>query len=362
MRILHFVPDIGVANGVMSVVLNYFRAMPEDIKFDVMYFKECEKDRRADIEALGGRVFHINTPGLKSFLHSDLDEFFKAHEGEYAAVHIHAPYMTCLIAPKAKKYGIKKIAAHCHSTLFSLNPENAARNKLLNMPTRIFADKLFACGTHAGEFWYGEKSDFTVLTNAIDCEKYRYDENVRKQKRDELGISDSQLAVGHIGVTSPPLKNHPYLLKVFAKIKEQRPDAVLLMAGAEETPELRSIADELGIANEAKFLGRREDIPELLNAMDVFIFPSIREGLPVSVVEAQAAGLPVLMSDTVTDEVCVTDRIYRMSTDREPQKWAEKAISEAAAKREDNCEIMKNGGWDIRTAAEKLVEYYFMEG
>lgn len=358
MRILHFVPDIGVANGVMSVVLNYFRAMPEDIKFDVMYFKECEKDRRAEIETLGGRVFHINTPGLKSFLHSDLDEFFKAHEGEYAAVHIHAPYMTCLIAPKAKKYGIKKIAAHCHSTWYSLNKKNCLRNKLLNVPTKYIADRQFACGRDAGRFWYGDDKNFTVLHNAIDCEQYRFSEKARDEKRAELGIPKDSLVVGHVGRTSPPQKNHPYLLKVFAKIKEQRPDAVLLMVGAEEMPELRSIADELGIANEAKFLGRREDIPELLNAMDVFIFPSIREGLPVSVVEAQAAGLPVLMSDTVTDEVCVTDRIYRMSTDREPQKWAEKAISEAAAKRDDNCEIMKNGGWDIRTAAEKLVEYY----
>ena len=137
MRILHFVPDIGVANGVASVVLNYFRAMPEDIKFDIMYFKECERDRRAEIEAFGGRVFRINTPGIKSFVSSELDGFFEEHKGEYAAVHIHAPYMTCLIAPKAKKHGIKKVAAHCHSTLFSLNPDNLRRNQLLNVPTRF---------------------------------------------------------------------------------------------------------------------------------------------------------------------------------------------------------------------------------
>ena len=103
MRILHFVPDIGVANGVMSVVLNYFRAMPEDIKFDVMYFKECERDRRADIEALGGRVFKMNTPGIKSFVSSELDGFFEEHRGEYAAVHIHAPYLPhCAESQKAR--------------------------------------------------------------------------------------------------------------------------------------------------------------------------------------------------------------------------------------------------------------------
>ena len=231
MRILHFVPDIGVANGVMSVVLNYFRAMPEDIKFDIMYFKECERDRRAEIEALGGRVFRINTPGIKSFVSSELDGFFEEHKGEYAAVHIHAPYMTCLIAPKAKKHGIKKVAAHCHSTLFSLNPDNLRRNQLLNLPTRFLADKLFACGREAGRYWYGKDSRFTVLPNAIDCASYAFSSEKRSAARDEFGIGDSTLVVGHVGVTSPPLKNHPYLLRVFAEIKKEHPDAVLLMAG-----------------------------------------------------------------------------------------------------------------------------------
>ena len=222
MRILHFVPDIGVANGVMSVVLNYFRAMPEDIKFDVMYFKECERDRRADIEALGGRVFKMNTPGIKSFVSSELDGFFEEHRGEYAAVHIHAPYMTCLIAPKAKKHGIKKAAAHCHSTLFSLNPDNLRRNRLLNMPTRFLADKLFACGREAGRYWYGKDSRFTVLPNAIDCAAYAFSSERRSAAREKLGIAPDTLVIGHVGVTNPPLKNHPYLLRVFAEIKKTR--------------------------------------------------------------------------------------------------------------------------------------------
>ena len=268
MRILHFVPDIGVANGVMSVVLNYFRAMPEDIKFDIMYFKECERDRRAEIEALGGRVFRINTPGIKSFVSSELDGFFEEHKGEYAAVHIHAPYMTCLIAPKAKKHGIKKVAAHCHSTLFSLNPDNLRRNQLLNVPTRFLADKLFACGREAGRYWYGKDSR---------C---------------------------------------PH------------------------------------------FLGRRSDISQLLSAMDVFIFPSFREGLPVSVVEAQAAGLPVLMSDTVTDEVCITDHIKRLSIDADPKVWAKEIETMPDDLRASAFEKVRDCGWDINKCAKTLVEFY----
>ncbi len=358
MRILHFVSDIGVANGVMSVVLNYFRAMPEDIKFDIMYFKERERDRRADIEALGGRVFRMNTPGIKSFVSSELDGFFEEHRGEYSAVHIHSPYLTCLIAPKAKKHGIKKVAAHCHSTLFSLNPDNLRRNRLLNIPTRFFADKLFACGREAGRYWYGKDSRFTVLPNAIDCVSYAFSSEKRSAARAELGISPDTLVIGHVGVTAPPLKNHPYLMRVFAEIKKERSDAVLLMAGAEETDELSELAESLGISASARFLGRRSDVPQLLSAMDVFVFPSFREGLPVSVVEAQAAGLPVLMSDTVTDEVCITDNIKRLSIDADPKIWAKDIKIMPDDLRAAAFEKVRDCGWDINKCARTLVEFY----
>ncbi len=358
MRILHFVSDIGVANGVMSVVLNYFRAMPEDIKFDIMYFKERERDRRADIEALGGRVFRMNTPGIKSFVSSELDGFFEEHRGEYSAVHIHSPYLTCLIAPKAKKYGIKKVAAHCHSTLFSLNPDNFRRNQLLNMPTRFLADKLFACGREAGRYWYGKDSRFTVLPNAIDCAAYAFSSERRSAAREKLGIAPDTLVIGHVGVTSPPLKNHPYLMRVFAEIKKERPDAVLLMAGAEETDELHELAASLGISESARFLGRRSDVTRLLSAMDIFIFPSFREGLPVSVVEAQAAGLPVLMSDTVTDEVCITDNVKRLSIDADPSEWAKEIKIMPDDLRAAAAEKVKECGWDINKCARTLVEFY----
>lgn len=358
MRILHFVPDIGVANGVMSVVLNYFRAMPEDIKFDVMYFKERERDRRADIEALGGRVFRINTPGIKSLISSELDDFFEEHKGEYAAVHIHAPYLTCLIAPKAKKHGIKKVAAHCHSTWYSLNPKKEWRNRLFNVPTRFLADRLFACGRDAGRFWYGDDKNFTVLPNAINCFAYEFTEEKRSAARSEFGFGTNQFVVGHVGRVAPPQKNHPYLMRVFAEIKKVYPDAALLMAGAEETDELKKLANQLGVSDCIYFLGRRSDVPQLLSAMDIFIFPSFREGLPVSVVEAQAAGLPVLMSDTVTDEVCITNHIKRLSIDADPVSWAKEVETMPGDLRAAAAEKIRECGWDIADRAKTLIEFY----
>ena len=273
-------------------------------------------------------------------------------------MHIHAPYLTCLIAPKARKHGIKKVAAHCHSTLFSLNPDNLRRNQLLNVPTRFLADKLFACGREAGRYWYGEDSRFTVLPNAIDCASYAFSSEKRSAARAEFGIDSDTLVVGHVGVTSPPLKNHPYLLRVFAEIKKEHPDAVLLMAGAEETDGLKELAASLGIFESVHFLGRRSDVPKLLSAMDIFIFPSLREGLPVSVVEAQAAGLPVLMSDTVTDEVCITDNIKRLSIDADPVAWAKEVETMPGDLRAAAFEKVKECGWDINKCAKTLVDFY----
>ena len=130
------------------------------------------------------------------------------------------------------------------------------------------------------------------------------------------------------------------------------------MAGAEETDELKELAEGLGISGSAHFLGRRSDISRLLSAMDVFIFPSFREGLPVSVVEAQAAGLPALMSDTVTDEVCITDHIKRLSIDADPKVWAKEIETMPDDLRAAAFEKVKDCGWDINKCAKTLVEFY----
>lgn len=351
------IPDIGIANGVMSVILNYFKAMPDDIKFDVVYFAESEKTRQADIEALGGRVFKIDPPSPKDLLTGKMNSFFNEHKNEWDAIHIHCPHFAIFIAPYAKNHGIKRRAIHCHSTWYSLDPKNNFRNKLLFKIGRNTVDTLFACGRDAGRFWYGTDKNFTVLPNAVDCEKFRYNEDIRNKKREEMGLQD-KFVVGHLGRVSPPQKNHPFLLKVFAEIKKQKDNAVLLMAGAEETEELTALAKELNIENDIRFLGSRTDIPELCQAYDVFVFPSFWEGLPVSVVEAQAAGLPVVMSDSVTDEVCVTDNILLMSLNDTPKSWADKALEISQAERKDTFEAMKSSGWDIFETAKALVSYY----
>ncbi len=349
------IPDIGIANGVMSVILNYFKAMPDDIKFDIVYFAQSEKTRQADIEALGGRVFKINPPSPKTLLRGEMDKFFKSHKDEWSALHIHAPHFTVFIAPAARRAGIKKICCHCHSTLFSLKPENLKRNELLNKPTEYLVDKKFACSKSAGDYWY--KGEYEVLNNAIDCSKYTFNKNIRKRVRDDLNLN-GKLVIGHIGRTDIVQKNHPFLLKIFAQIYKINPDSRLLLIGAEKTDETIKLCNEYKITNAVYFLGIRNDVNELLQAVDVFVFPSTREGLPVSVIEAQAAGLPVLMSDSVTDEVAVTEDVFEMSLNDSVNAWANKAIELSKSERKDNFQIMQDNNWDILVCVNKLLDYY----
>lgn len=356
MRVLHMVPDIGISNGVMSVVMNYFRAMPKDVYFDVVYFQENPQNRKEQIESLGGRVFKVRAPSIKSLFASDVDALFQEHAGEWSAVHIHAPHFAVFLAPIAKKYGIKHIACHCHSTWYSLNKKNSFRNQLLAEPSYNLCGLHLACSKDAGRFWWGNKP-FSVLNNAVDCKKLQFNKNVRAEVRHCLKM-DQRFVVGHVGRTVPPQKNHPFLLKIFAEIKKKMPNAVLLLVGADADDDLVQLAEKLQIQEDVRFLGQRTDIPNLLCAMDVFIFPSFQEGLPVAVVEAQASGLPVLMSDTITDEVKITQNVFSMSLDSPASDWAEKALSMQVEDREEAAQALMQSGWDIHTSAAALYQYY----
>lgn len=345
------IPDIGMANGIMSVILNFAKAMPEDVQFDIVYFHETEVTRQDDIEALGGRVFKIDKPPKSDALKALL----KSHKGEWEALHIHAPHFAGFIAPAAKKAGIKKICVHCHSTEYSLKG-NGKRNQLLSLYAKDCVKDKFACSEKAGKFWYGNKP-FTVINNAIDCKKYTFDAETRTQMRRKLELDD-QLVVMHIGRTDIPQKNHPFMLAVFAEIVKRNSKAVLLLAGAEPTESLSAFCRDHNLRDNVRFLGLRKDIPELLQASDVFLFPSTREGLPVSVIEAQAAGLPVLMSDSVTSECAVTDLVRTMSLSDKASAWAERCWQLADTPRRDTYQAMQDAGWDLRAIREKLVNYY----
>ena len=355
MRILHMIPDIGISNGVMSVILNYAKAMPRGVIFDVVYFSEKEKTKKAEIEALGGKVYKIDSPSPKDLLNRKLDGFFAEHKSEWQALHIHCPHFAVFIAPNAKRAGIKKIFVHCHTTEFSLLG-NSKRNKLLSLYAKYFVKNKFACSNEAGKLWFGNKK-YVVLNNAIDCSKYSFNEEIRERVRQQTDLQNT-FVVGHIGRTDIKQKNHPYLFKIFAEIKKINVNSKLLLIGGGETDELISLSKELGIEDDVVYLGLRNDVPELLQACDVFVFPSTSEGLPLSVVEAQAAGLPIVMSDAITSEVKVLSSTVSLSVNESPENWAKKAVEPSQNPRCNTFSELCDKGWNINECASKLFAYY----
>ena len=219
------------------------------------------------------------------------------------------------------------------------------------------ATSLFACGKDAGDWMFGG-APFEIINNAIDVAVYAYNAEARSKIRAELELGD-KLVIGHVGRFSPQ-KNHPFLLEIFAALLKKEPDAVLLLVGGgEDMPKMQVKAHALGIAEHVRFLGVRSDVADLMQAMDVFVFPSLYEGLPVTMVEAQAAGLPCVISDKVPPECILTDGLVDiLPLSAEPETWAAKILEKKNFPRTDHRNEIAAHGFDITTEAIKLQEFY----
>ena len=203
-------------------------------------------------------------------------------------------------------------------------------------------------------------SPYQVIPNAIEVPKYRYDPQLARQVRQELGLGDS-LVVGHVG-NANPAKNHPFLLEIFAALRQKRPDARMLLVGG-GTERFRAKARSLGVEDAVLFAGVRTDVPRMLQAMDVFAFPSLYEGLPVALLEAQAAGLPCVVSDQVPTECVVTGPLVAtLLLHSTPVQWADAILEKQGIPRADHSAELCAAGYDIGTAAKELEEFYWRQG
>ena len=218
---------------------------------------------------------------------------------------------------------------------------------------------LFMCGEESGKWLYGEKnkSRFIMLNNAIDAASYTYDLSKREELRRQLGLAD-ELVIGHVGRFNPQ-KNHPFLLDIFAALLRKEPNAVLLLVGGgEDMLKIQAKAHALGIAEHVRFLGVRSDVADLMQAMDVFVFPSLYEGLGLVLIEAQAAGLPCVVSDTIPREAYLTDLVTAEKLSSSVEAWAEKILAKRAIPRIDRRAEIAAHDFDITTEAVKLQEFY----
>ena len=215
----------------------------------------------------------------------------------------------------------------------------------------------------AAIYTFGKKAyksgEVTVLRNGLDTEKFSYSDAARKEVRREFGIAEDAFVAGHVGRFEAQ-KNHGFLLDAFAEMKKQNPASVLLLVGkGAREEEMKKKAEALLPPGSVVFAGERRDVPRLLSAMDAFVFPSLYEGMPNTVLEAQTNGLICTVSDAITKEANVTGKVRFLSLSSSPAAWASEVLSQRSACRENAGQIMRERGYDIAATARAFVQTVF---
>lgn len=294
--------------------------------------------------------------------------FFKKlfKKEKYDIVHAHQLFYNGIIMRAAYKAGVGKRIAHSHAT-----EENCVMGKVkktvsdiyravMRVVIKKYATDIVGCSEKAGEYMCGKRlfrERGTVLPNYVNTDEYSFNAERRLQKRKELGITN-ELLVGHTG-SIYWIKNQTFLVSLLARLLELRPDARLMLVGEEnDGGETRALAERLNVADKVMFMGSRDDIPDLLCAMDIFMFPSRFEALPIAPIEAQAAGLPCIVSTGVPEEIKVTDSFARLSLDAPAEQWIEKIAEFSAFDRTKSDLTELKARYSAQSIARKLNALY----
>lgn len=341
-------------DGITSVILNYLKTMEkEGLSFTFPVYTDIHPNLKEELAALGELVW---IPNRKQNVKAYCTQLRQILKNGYDVIHIHGNSGTMLIETLlAKICRVKKIIIHAHST----NTDHPFINAVLKYPMMYLADVRLACSDAAGKWLYGSKK-YTVLNNAIDLEKYRFDINARKRYRREFGVGEEYL-IGHAGHFSQS-KNQSFLIDVFEEVHKQEPKTKLLLVGS--GTELEAIEEKVvkkKLTEAVIFIGSRSDIHSIYSAMDMFVLPSKWEGLSLVTVEAQVNGLAVLVSDVVPEETKCSDRVQYKALLDGTMDWAVCIYEMLRTKFDRICDVhiaAAEKGFDIRKEAEKLQKMY----
>lgn len=360
-RVLHIASFQPGGGGIESLLMGVYRNINRDlIQFDFLVGPHKEKSVYQDeIQSLGGKVFsRVNRRKypIKSLLF--LYSFFKKHK-EYSIIHHHGSLASLEATIIAKRCGVPSRILHAHSTQHGTIPFFL---KIFVVFAKFFFKNdythAFACSGDAGK-WLFNKKEFTVIKNGIEINNFLFDKEKREMYRNDLGIKNS-FVVGHLGRFTEQ-KNHIFLCDIFYEIYKKNSNAVLLLIGT--GPLIESVQEKielLGISHAVKFLGFREDISELMQTMDLLLLPSLFEGLPLTLVEAQASGLPCVASDVVSQESKLTDYVYYVSLDKGAEYWADYCLTKITPvrNRSEAGKTLMNSEFDIIHTTKILEEFY----
>lgn len=351
--------QIGGAERVAANISKY--APKNQFEFHYLVFEGIENVYGVEIEAAGGTVFTVPSPanGYMAYIRA-LRRLMKEHR--YAAVHSHTMFNSGLNLLVAKLSGVPCRIAHSHTTKTetSVSVLQKVYEYVMRMLIRMTATNLFSCGVEAG-YWMFGKAAFDrkgiVISNGIDTDAFSWSAEMCQQIRAHYGLEDA-FVIGHSG-TLLPLKNQSFLIRLMPKILIQRPNAKLLLVGSgtqEYTEELKQLAQTCGVAESVFFCGGVNNVFAYLSAFDVFVFPSLREGTPLALIEAQTNGLPCIISDRIPKDARLTDLITVLPLENE-EAWVS-GICGAKRNQRDYAEVIASKGYSANRAYQPIYDAY----
>ncbi len=353
-RVLHIFHEMA-NGGIEHFVMDHYRHLDRSrVQFDFLVSVEAPGFFDKEIQSLGGKIYHAY-PLKKDPIRNYHSIAQIVRENHYDIVHRHTGSAFGYFDLRAARSGgAKHLILHSHNN----QAGNMALHKVSNLLLKIPCQK-FACSQEAGKWLFGKNAEFRVIKNAVDCDKFAFHQEVRDSVRSNINLTD-KFVIGHVGRFETQ-KNHIRLMHMMKAITAQNADCVLVCVGTGSLQkECMEEAERLGIADHVQFLGTRSDIPQLMHAFDVFLLPSLYEGLPFVLVEAQANGLPCVVSTHVPRECNITGNVQFMDLENSDQMWANRVLEAGAMKidRESFSYIMRNSGFDITRNANMLCEYY----
>lgn len=357
-RILQVFTTMG-RGGAETMIMNYYRCLDrEKYQFDFLVHRKERAAYDDEIESMGGIIYRaIPIHPQNYFLYFKfLDAFFYKHKGEYSAVHCHIQENSGFVLKYAAKYGIKNrlVTSHC-----------AGKSLDLKYPFRLFASffmrkyvtTCLSCGVDAGKALYGSR-EFTVLPNAINVDNFIFNEFVRDSLRKELNLDDS-FVIGNVARLSPE-KNHLFMIDILGEVLKKKPNAKLVLVGnGQMYSKIQNRIKERSLEDKILMLGLRNDVNKILQTFDILLFPSVFEGLPMSVIEAQATGLQCFLSDSIDKNVKITDNVFFISLKNDAKSWAEIILRNIPSTRGDMRDQIKKAGYDVKNNMKELLSLYF---
>lgn len=351
-----------LGGGVESVVMNYYRNIDrKKIQFDFICDSDSTNIPYEEIQELGGGV--ILVPPYEKVLAYQKELIKVFRKNEYKIVHSHINTLSIFPLMAAKKAGVPIRISHSHSTSNKAEWKKNLLKEFLKPFAKVFATNYFCCSEHAGRYLFGDKSyddgEVFLLNNAIDLDKFKYSEEIRTEMRKVLRISDDTIVIGHIG-RFVKQKNHEFLIDIFNEVHKKNNNTLLVLAGQGPlVDEIKSKVKELGLENSVKFLGQRRDACKLYQLFDIFLLPSLYEGLPVVGIEAQASGLLCVLSTDMTKETKVLKTTTFISLNESPGKWAKTILnSYKKFKRVDTIKEISKNGFNITKEVKNLEKKY----